>query len=177
MQTFSAKQLIEFSTQVFLPFGIPQSDAELAAEVLSLSDLRGIDSHDVAKLHTYFDMHTLGKINPKSNIKIVQDKKSVCTVDGDNGLGLVVGKGAGHFFGDIQIDGFMEVDEFKKRIDQWIDVFRNTKPAKGTSGVLIPGDPEHAEEAIRRKNGIPLREAVVNDLKDISKQTGIPFQN
>ena len=75
----------------------------------------------------------------------------------------------------MQIDGFMEVDEFKKRIDEWIEVFRNTKPAKGTTGVMIPGDPEHTEEAIRRKNGVPLIDAVINDLKDISKQTGIPF--
>ncbi len=86
-----------------------------------------------------------------------------------------VGKGIGHFFGAMQIDGFMEVDEFKKRIDEWIEVFRNTKPAKGTTGVMIPGDPEHTEEAIRRKNGVPLIDAVINDLKDISKQTGIPF--
>jgi L-2-hydroxycarboxylate dehydrogenase (NAD+) len=41
--------------------------------------------------------------------------------------------------------------------------------------VLIPGDPEHEAEAIRRKEGIPLIKAVVDDLKDISKQTGIKF--
>ena len=75
----------------------------------------------------------------------------------------------------MQIDGFMEVDEFKKRIDEWIEVFRNTKPVKGQQAVLIPGDPEHAEEAIRRISGIPLIQAVVDDLKDISKQTEIPF--
>ena len=56
------------------------------------------------------------------------------------------GRGIGHFFGAMEIDGFMDVTEFKKRIDEWIEVFRNTKPAKGTSGVLIPGDPEHQEE-------------------------------
>jgi L-2-hydroxycarboxylate dehydrogenase (NAD+) len=67
------------------------------------------------------------------------------------------------------------VDEFKTRIDEWIDVFRNTKPAKGQKAVLIPGDPEHAEEEIRRREGIPLLPAVVEDLQDISKQTGIRF--
>lgn len=36
-------------------------------------------------------MLTLGRINPKPNIKIVREKKSVATVDGDNGLGLIVG--------------------------------------------------------------------------------------
>ena len=86
-----------------------------------------------------------------------------------------VGKGIGHFFGAMEIEGFMDVTEFKKRIDEWIEVFRNTKPAKGAAAVLIPGDPEHKEEAIRKKEGIPLLLPVIEDLKDISNQTGIPF--
>jgi LDH2 family malate/lactate/ureidoglycolate dehydrogenase len=86
-----------------------------------------------------------------------------------------VGKGIGHFFGAMQIDGFIDVTEFKQRIDEWIEVFRNTKPIKGQAAVLIPGDPEHEAEAIRRKEGIPLIKAVVDDLRDISKQTGIKF--
>jgi LDH2 family malate/lactate/ureidoglycolate dehydrogenase len=63
-------------------------------------------------------------------------------------------------------------DEFKK----WIKVFQKTKPAPGTNGPLIPGDPERAAEAIRSKEGIPLLEAVVDDLLDIAKRTGIPFK-
>ena len=62
-----------------------------------------------------------------------------------------VGKGIGHFFGALQIDGFIDKDEFKKQIDDWIHVFRNTKPAPGTNGPLIPGDPEREAEAIRSK--------------------------
>ena len=76
----------------------------------------------------------------------------------------------------MEIEGFMEVNEFKKRIDEWIAVFRNTKPVKGVKAVLIPGDPEHEEEATRRKTGIPLLQPVIDDLLDISKQTGIPFE-
>ncbi|MEQ9230791.1 MAG: Ldh family oxidoreductase, partial [Cyclobacteriaceae bacterium] len=87
-----------------------------------------------------------------------------------------VGKGIGHFFGAMEIDGFMEVDEFKKRIDEWISVLRNTKPADGFEAVLIPGDPEHQEEAKRRKEGLPLVQPVIDDLLAISKQTGIPFE-
>jgi hypothetical protein len=41
---------------------------------------------------------------------------------------------------------------------------------------LIPGDPEREVEAIRSKEGIPLLSAVVDDLLDISKKTGIPFR-
>ena len=84
-----------------------------------------------------------------------------------------VGKGIGHFFGAMEIDGFEEVDVFKKRIDHWIEVFRNTKPAPGHEAVLIPGDPEHEAEKVRSKDGIPLIEAVVNDLKEISAATKI----
>ncbi len=43
----------------------------------------------------------------------------------------------------------------KKQIDEWIHVFRNTKPAPGTNGPLIPGDPEREAEVIRSKEGFP----------------------
>ena len=65
----------------------------------------------------------------------------------------------------------------KNRIDDWIHVFRNTKPAPGTNGPLIPGDPEREAEAIRSKEGIPLIKPVVDDLLDISAKTGIPFKS
>ena len=77
LKKYPAAYLKDFAIQVFTHFDVSQKDAEQAADVLSLSDLRGIDSHGVARLHTYFDMLTLGKINAKPNIKIVRDKKSV----------------------------------------------------------------------------------------------------
>ena len=88
---FPDAYLRNFSAQVFIHFGVPRADAEQAADVFAKSDLRGIDSHGVARLHTYFEMLELGRINPKPRIKIVREKASVATVDGDNGLGLVVG--------------------------------------------------------------------------------------
>ena len=54
-------------------------------------------------------------------------------------------------------------------------VFRATRPAPGTPGVVIPGDPERQAEAERRANGVPLVAAVVADLRDIAARTGIPF--
>jgi LDH2 family malate/lactate/ureidoglycolate dehydrogenase len=355
---FAAEYLRNFSAAVFMHFGISAEDAAQAADVLATSDLRGIDSHGVARLHTYFEMLELGRINPRPNIRMVREKHSVATIDGDNGLGLVVapkanaiamdkaeqhgsgwvsvcntnhfgiagyyplqalkrdligwamtnttklvaplggaermlgtnpiaiafpgykeppividmatsavaygkieialrkkesvpkgwivdrdgrdttdpqnmidggaqlplgsekelgghkgyalaamvdilccvlsganwgpfappfalrqeipersaGKGIGHFFGAMQIDGFIDKDEFKKQIDEWIRIFRNTKPAPGTGGPLIPGDPEREAQAIRNKEGIPLIKPVVDDLLEIAKETGIPFK-
>jgi LDH2 family malate/lactate/ureidoglycolate dehydrogenase len=353
---FSDSYLKDFTTQVFMHFDVSEKDARQASDVLSKADLRGIDSHGVARLRTYVDMFKIGRINPKPNIKIVREKKSIATVDGDRGLGLVVGpkaneiamekaaqygsgwisvcntnhygiasyyplkalerdmigwsmtnssrivvplwgaerrlgtnpiaiafpgfqnppividlatsvvafgkveiakragkaipegwiidkdgktstnpedvysggllplgatremgghkgyclssmvdilccvlsganwgpfappfalfeeapkesvgKGIGHFFGAMEIDGFEEVGVFKKRIDHWIEVFRNTKPIPGHEAVLIPGDPEHETEKVRSQEGIPIIQAVVDDLEQIAKETGIAF--
>lgn len=57
----------------------------------------------------------------------------------------------------------------------YIRAFRATKPAMGTKGPLIPGDPEREAEQLRREKGIPLIVPVVEDLLDISAKTGIPF--
>src|SRR6266576_6305927 len=90
-KSFPVEALSEFSTRMFLHFGVPKTDAMQAAEVLACADLRGIDSLGVARLHAYFDMLALGRINPGPQIKIVRSTLSTATVDGDNGLGLVVG--------------------------------------------------------------------------------------
>ncbi|MCC5936087.1 MAG: Ldh family oxidoreductase [Lunatimonas sp.] len=83
--------LRRFVREVFEWTGIPAADAALASEVLAYSDEHGIDSHGVARLDTYFDLIQQGKINKNPTIRILREKASVATIDGDNGLGLVVG--------------------------------------------------------------------------------------
>jgi LDH2 family malate/lactate/ureidoglycolate dehydrogenase len=87
-----------------------------------------------------------------------------------------VGRGIGHFFGAMKIEAFIDVDEFKSQIDAWIETFRQTKPQPGSTGVLIPGDPEREAEAVRGREGIPLVLPVVEELRDISRRTGIPLE-
>lgn len=356
-KTYPIEFLQAFSTQVFQYFGVPEQQARQAAEVLATGDLRGIESHGVARLRTYFDMLTLGHINPRPVVRVVRESASTATVDGDNGLGLVVGpqanqiamdkaeqagtgwvsvrntnhygiagyyvlralerdmigwamtnstklvapiwgadrmlgtnpiaiafpgkeeppividmatsacaygkieiarrkqeeipkgwardkdgnvavdpndminggtlsplgsaremgghkgyclasmvdilcsvlsganwgpfvppfalrqelparsvgKGIGHFFGAMSIDAFIDVDEFKSQIDDWVRTFRATTPQPGVPAVLIPGDPERESEQGRREQGIPLVMPVVEDLRHVSKETGIEF--
>jgi L-2-hydroxycarboxylate dehydrogenase (NAD+) len=88
---FSFTSLRQFTTSVFEHFNVPHEDAVLAADVLAYSDEHGIDSHGIARLKTYYDLLKIGRINPNPVINIVREKASVATVDGDNGLGLVVG--------------------------------------------------------------------------------------
>src|SRR5947209_4933167 len=91
VQTHSIERLHEFSSRVFMHFGVPRNDALIAADVLAAADLRGVDSHGVARLRTYFDMLSLGRINPKANVRVIRELPGTATVDGDNGLGLVIG--------------------------------------------------------------------------------------
>lgn len=83
------------------------------------------------------------------------------------------GKGLGHFFGAMRIDAFRSADEFKQHMDNWITRFRSATPAAGYEKVLIPGDPEREMESIRMKDGIPLVESVVADLKEVGNKFSI----
>lgn len=352
---YSEKRLREFAVDVFVDAGIPDDDATVAADVLLASDLRGIDSHGIARLFAYADMLHRDRINPDPNVSVIYETPSTATVDGDNGLGLVVGprsntiaqdkaercgsgwvavrnsnhfgiagyyvlqaqakemigwamtnaspwvaplwgaerrlgtnpiaiafpghaeppividmatsvvaygkveiairngepipsdwavdeegqptnepekvrdggaltplgaqrelgghkgyclasmvdlltgvlpgaywgpfvpsfwarkgepenaggQGVGHFFGAMRIDGFGPADEFRMRVDEWIRTMRHTKPAKGTSGPLIPGDPERQAESDRRANGIPISAGVIQSLEKLARKTGI----
>ncbi|WP_242923570.1 Ldh family oxidoreductase [Pontibacter liquoris] len=87
---YSYTQLFDFTQEVFLRMGCPPKDAKLAAEVLLEADLRGVDSHGVARLSGYVRLWEAGRINVAPKLRIVHETPSTATVDGDGGLGLVV---------------------------------------------------------------------------------------
>src|SRR5438552_6935906 len=89
--TFPWPRLHEFCARVLRHLGVPEGEARLAADVLSAADRRGIDSHGVARLRTYYDLLSVGRINPRPVPRVVRETASTATLDGDNGLGLVVG--------------------------------------------------------------------------------------
>ena len=355
---FPWQRLHEFCAGVLRRLGVPDDEARLAADVLSAADRRGIDSHGVARLRTYYDLLSVGRINPRPVPRVVRETASTATLDGDNGLGLVVGpranamamdkadgagtgwvgvcntnhfgiagyyvmkaverdmigwamtnsskgvaplwggermlgtnpiaigfpagaeppivldmatctvaygkiemalregvpiplgwaidrdgypttdpramieggalvplgsdrehgghkgyglalavdvlsavlpganwgpfappfalrqadpprrvgKGIGHFFGAMRVDAFRDTDEFKAQVDEFVRTLRATRPAPGTRGPLIPGDPERAAQAERDEGGVPLVPAVLEDLRDISRRTGVPLE-
>lgn len=348
--TFPYDQLYRFTHSVFLKMGCSEQDAELATKVLLNADVRGIDSHGIARLSGYVRLWEAGRINATPHIKIVYETPSTAVVDGDRGLGLVVapfamqiaidkakqcgtgwvsvknsnhfgiagyhammalqhdmigmamtnasalvaptfskermlgtnpicvaipageqppfvadfatttaangkleilqrkgspmptgwgqtnegdettnanilkeggallplgsdrehsshkgyalgsivdifsavlsgasygpwappfpayvpmpenmpGEGLGHFFGAMRVDAFRPADEFKQHMDNWISRFREAVPINPAQPVLVPGDPEREFEAIRMKEGIPVVDSVVEDLR----QTG-----
>jgi L-2-hydroxycarboxylate dehydrogenase (NAD+) len=85
------------------------------------------------------------------------------------------GEGTGHFFGAMRIDAFQPATEFKNKMDEWIETFRNAKSAPGKPKVMIPGDPERICEERLRKDGIPVLPAIISDLKEVAGKMGMDF--
>lgn len=86
-----------------------------------------------------------------------------------------VGKGLGHFFGAMRIDAFRDIKEFKLHMDNWIRTFKKAKVSEGNERVIIPGEPEMEIQAERLKNGIPLLEPVILDLKQLAQKFNLSF--
>lgn len=353
--TFTETRLRDFTKNVFLKMGCSPADADLAADVLLRSDLRGIDSHGVARLSGYIRLWEKERINATPDIQIVHETPTTATIDGDGGLGLVVapfamkvamekaaiygtgwvavknsnhfgiagyhallavekdmigismtnasplvaptyanerllgtnpmcyafpagkyppvvvdmataaaangkleiaqranqpipagwaqdkngkgstdpnelkaggsllplgsdkdhgshkgyglsatvdiltavlsganygpwvppfvsfleppsdpvGAGIGHFFGAMRVDGFRPAEEFKQHLDNWIHRFKSAKTVDPAKQVIIPGEPEYAFEQERKVSGIPLIDAVVDDLNQLADKLKI----
>lgn len=88
--TFTEDNLRNFTYLIFKKMGCADAHAELATDVLIKSDLRGIDSHGVARLSGYVRLWEKKRINANPDIKVIHETASTATVDGDAGLGLVV---------------------------------------------------------------------------------------
>ncbi|RYE31157.1 MAG: Ldh family oxidoreductase [Sphingobacteriaceae bacterium] len=84
-----------------------------------------------------------------------------------------VGTGIGHFLGAMRVDGFRPVEDFKHHLDNWIERFKQAKTVSPDQKVIIPGEPELEAELDRKVNGIPLVDAVVKDLNELSEKLGV----
>src|SRR6266700_3913749 len=87
---YAYRQLFDFAKAVFVKIGCNEKEATLACEVLLSADLRGIDSHGVARLGGYVRLWEVNRINATPDIRIIHESPSTAVVDGDGGLGLVV---------------------------------------------------------------------------------------
>jgi L-2-hydroxycarboxylate dehydrogenase (NAD+) len=88
---------------------------------------------------------------------------------------IQTGVGTGHFFGAMRIDAFQPAEQFRAKMDEWIDTFRASKPADGETRVLIPGDPERESEEKLMKEGIDIVPAIRDDLVGIAEDLGVEF--
>ena len=88
---FGASSLRAFCEEVFLSCGVAQEDASIVADSLVQANLRGVDSHGVARVGIYVKRLKMGLVNPRPNVEVAQESAATLLVDGDNGMGQVVG--------------------------------------------------------------------------------------
>lgn len=90
MQIFTHERLRTFLEQIFLKLGCSDQHAAKATDVLLKADLRGIDSHGMARMSSYVRLWEIGRINSQPDIRIVHETPSTGVIDGDSGLGLII---------------------------------------------------------------------------------------
>lgn len=86
---YSYSDLKSFTRAVLLKMGHSEENAETAAVVLLSADLRGVDSHGVARLSGYVRLWEAGRINVTPDIRVVHETPSTAVIDADAALGLV----------------------------------------------------------------------------------------
>ena len=85
--TVQAKALANFCNRMLQKLGVPGNDARITADVLVMADLRGIDSHGVARLRRYVEYLQNGTVAAKPTVKTVRETPSTALIDAGTGLG------------------------------------------------------------------------------------------
>jgi LDH2 family malate/lactate/ureidoglycolate dehydrogenase len=82
---------VDFAARAFEGAGVPAGDARKAADALVDADLHGVTTHGLKNLRNYILALAEGRVNPKAEIRDVGGGAAARVLDGDNGLGHVVG--------------------------------------------------------------------------------------
>ncbi|KAH8433833.1 Ldh family oxidoreductase [Aspergillus melleus] len=80
----------KFARDLLVKAGLSENDAKSMAECLVLADVRGVDTHGLARLPQYLDRVSKGRVNATPNMQITEKTPVVAHLNGDNGFGFVV---------------------------------------------------------------------------------------
>lgn len=86
----SVEQLYKIAFDTLMSFGFNEEESRHGAEVLFASDLRGVDSHGVARLEFYDTMISKGMINKNAKLQVISETAAAAYLDAENGLGIVM---------------------------------------------------------------------------------------
>jgi L-2-hydroxycarboxylate dehydrogenase (NAD+) len=87
---YCAGDLTQLATSIFVHEGLSQSDAQIVAESLVAADLRGVDTHGVARIPSYVERFPKRLVEPRPRIVVTSRMPWAASVDGGNGMGPVV---------------------------------------------------------------------------------------
>jgi L-2-hydroxycarboxylate dehydrogenase (NAD+) len=82
-------------TDIFVACGVPADAAAGGADVLVMTDLRGVETHGVSNMmRAYVAWFREGYLNPTPRATVVRETAGTATIDGDRGLGVLQGTAA-----------------------------------------------------------------------------------
>ena len=84
-------RLQEIASRALASYGLSQGDADDAARILVLGDLFGLSTHGVSRVESYGERLALGGINAQAKITVERVAPTIAKIDGDNGVGTLVG--------------------------------------------------------------------------------------
>lgn len=91
---FEREIVASFIADALIASGIVADQARIAADLLLLADLRGVESHGVARLTGYVRRLRAGLIDPAARLTVVKELGSTLALDANNGLGLLMAREA-----------------------------------------------------------------------------------
>ncbi|WP_233839019.1 Ldh family oxidoreductase [Paraburkholderia sp. ZP32-5] len=87
----SKERLTGLTIDALLALGLTQTDATDAATILVLADLFGLRTHGTSRIESYGERLRIGGINPTPSFNPEQVSPALYRLDGDNGVGPLVG--------------------------------------------------------------------------------------
>jgi L-2-hydroxycarboxylate dehydrogenase (NAD+) len=86
---YSIEQLWQIAYDTLIMFGLSEDDAKIGADVLNAADIRGIDSHGVARLEWYAPLISEKAVDPKAELTLLNETPATAYLDANYGLGIV----------------------------------------------------------------------------------------
>ncbi|MFY2055756.1 Ldh family oxidoreductase [Achromobacter xylosoxidans] len=84
-------ELRELGVRAFEGLGLPRQDAVDVVDILVLADLFGLSTHGLSRIESYGERLQVGGINRQARIRVDSPAPALRLVDGDNGVGPLVG--------------------------------------------------------------------------------------
>ncbi len=81
----------------------------------------------------------------------------------------------GHFFCLLDISAFMDVADFKERIDAMIADIKASERRPGVDEIFVPGELEHRKIIENRRDGVRIDEATLAELAALCERYGVTF--
>lgn len=88
---YPESELTTLAIDAFEGLGLRHDDAVDVVKVLVLADLFGLSTHGLSRVESYGERLLVGGINARPDIKVQAPAAAIRLVDGDNGIGPLVG--------------------------------------------------------------------------------------